>query len=71
MTTHPGRDIAVVGIGCRLPGAHGPAQLWDLLVSKKTTVRTAPADRYGLSALGERAPGTLKAFQPASVRWRT
>ncbi|WP_052385378.1 polyketide synthase [Streptomyces sp. NRRL F-2890] len=38
MTTHqpgetrpPAEPIAVIGMACRLPGAAGPAQLWDLL----------------------------------------
>ncbi|MEE1930818.1 beta-ketoacyl synthase N-terminal-like domain-containing protein [Streptomyces sp. TRM 70351] len=58
MTAHPGGDIAVVGIGCRFPGAHGPRQLWDLLMSTAATVRTPPSDRYGLDSLGQPVRGT-------------
>ncbi|MFE4669847.1 polyketide synthase [Streptomyces sp. NPDC056716] len=38
--------IAVIGIGCRLPGAHGPGRLWELLASGGDATRSAPADRF-------------------------
>ncbi|WP_327188805.1 polyketide synthase [Streptomyces xinghaiensis] len=38
--------VAVIGVGCRLPGAHGPGQLWDLLRSGRDATRPAPADRF-------------------------
>ncbi|MFD7614373.1 polyketide synthase [Streptomyces sp. NPDC059828] len=50
----PGRipaAVAVIGMGCRLPGAHGPGQLWDLLESGRDATRSAPLDRF--------PPGTL------------
>jgi phthiocerol/phenolphthiocerol synthesis type-I polyketide synthase D len=39
--------IAVVGLGCRLPGGvHGPRQLWDFLVNGGDAVRQVPEDRW-------------------------
>ena len=38
--------IAVVGMGCRLPGGiHSPTDLWDLLVEGRETVGPLPDDR--------------------------
>ncbi|MFF8288534.1 type I polyketide synthase [Streptomyces sp. NPDC016309] len=40
-------DIAVVGIGCRLPGGtHSPDAFWDLLLSGGDAVGTVPDDRW-------------------------
>ncbi len=39
--------IAVVGLGCRLPGGvHGPRQLWDFLLEGGDAVRQVPEDRW-------------------------
>ncbi len=45
--------IAVVGMGCRLPGGiHSPTDLWDLLVEGRETVGPLPDDRgWDLPAL--------------------
>ena len=40
--------VAVIGIGCRLPGGvTGPASLWRLLSDGRDAVGTVPADRWG------------------------
>lgn len=40
-------DIAIVGIGCRLPGdIHNPEQLWEFLVQGRDAITQAPADRW-------------------------
>ncbi|WP_240506797.1 type I polyketide synthase [Thermoactinospora rubra] len=43
--------VAVVGVGCRVPGAHGPAELWDLLLSGRDAVGRVPEGRW--EAFGE------------------
>lgn len=40
--------IAIVGIGCRFPGARGPAAFWELLAGGGDAVREIPADRWDL-----------------------
>ncbi|EME97723.1 acyltransferase domain-containing protein [Streptomyces mobaraensis NBRC 13819 = DSM 40847] len=39
--------IAVVGIGCRVPGADGPDAFWRLLTDETCTVRDVPSTRFG------------------------
>ncbi|CAM5230035.1 hypothetical protein STENM327S_02462 [Streptomyces tendae] len=54
MSLHSGRPdhipeaapVAVIGTGCRLPGAHGPEQLWELLRSGRDATGAAPASRF-------------------------
>jgi 3-oxoacyl-[acyl-carrier-protein] synthase II len=41
--------IAVVGIGCRWPGANNPAQFWRLMQSRQDALTPVPADRWDLS----------------------
>jgi|GEM_PF-1566661 Polyketide synthase modules and related proteins len=38
--------IAVVGIGCRFPGAVSPAAFWELLVEGREAVGPVPPDRW-------------------------
>lgn len=47
--TSPSRSepIAVIGIGCRLPGdIHGPDALWDFLAARRSAVTTVPDGRW-------------------------
>lgn len=44
--------IAVVGIGCRLPGASSPDAFWTLLADAGDAIRMPPAGRPGGEALG-------------------
>jgi len=45
-TTEP---IAVIGLGCRLPGgADTPSKLWDLLVESRDCLTEPPKDRFNL-----------------------
>ena len=42
-------DVAIVGIGCRLPGkVHGADQLWDFLLARGDGIIEVPADRWSL-----------------------
>lgn len=43
----PGEPIAVVGVGCRLPGGvHGPDEYWRLLCEGIDAIRRVPEDRW-------------------------
>ncbi|MFE5505114.1 beta-ketoacyl synthase N-terminal-like domain-containing protein [Amycolatopsis japonica] len=42
--------IAVVGLGCRWPGADGLDEFWELLRSGRDAVRTAPPGRWSADA---------------------
>lgn len=54
----PVEPIAVVGIGCRLPGDVGtPNAFWDLLLEGRDGIIDVPADRWNLSAYHDRVPG--------------
>ncbi|GAB2626321.1 hypothetical protein GCM10027168_67590 [Streptomyces capparidis] len=56
----PGPEpIAIVGIGCRLPGgADSPAAFWDLLAARTDATGEVPADRWDAAALLADGPVT-------------
>jgi acyl transferase domain-containing protein/NAD(P)H-dependent flavin oxidoreductase YrpB (nitropropane dioxygenase family)/acyl carrier protein/NAD(P)-dependent dehydrogenase (short-subunit alcohol dehydrogenase family) len=39
-------EIAVVGMGCTLPDADTPDQLWENILGKKYTIKPMPEDRF-------------------------
>ncbi len=39
-------SIAVVGMACRLPGAHSPEEFWENLVLQKDLIETVPNSRW-------------------------
>lgn len=44
----PGEPVAVIGVGCRLPGGvHGQADYWQLLLDGVDAIRRVPEDRWG------------------------
>ncbi|WP_217237983.1 type I polyketide synthase [Streptomyces sp. AC555_RSS877] len=46
-TVAPGEPVAVIGVGCRLPGGvHGPADYWRLLSEGVDAIRRVPEDRW-------------------------
>ncbi len=59
--------IAIVGMGCRLPGdVDGPAAFWELLRGGVDAIREIPADRWDADALFDpdpAAPGKI------ATRW--
>jgi acyl transferase domain-containing protein len=58
--------VAIVGIGCRFPGAPNPEALWQLLIQGKDAIREVPADRWSIRAFYDpdsRKPGKLSAFR--------
>src|SRR5262249_25968325 len=59
--------IAVVGIGCRLPGgARSPERLWDLLCEGRSGIREVPPERWDLDDYLDEDP-TAKGKM--STRW--
>ena len=38
-------EIAIVGMGCILPGAHDPETLWDNILNKRYAIKEMPDDR--------------------------
>lgn len=58
--------IAVVGMGCRFPGAASIDAYWDLLAAGRSGVSTVPTDRWDADALT--APGAKQAGKITSNR---
>ena len=50
--------IAVVGLGCRLPGADGPDAFWELLSQGRDAITEVPRGRWDVDALYDPRPGT-------------
>jgi acyl transferase domain-containing protein len=58
--------IAIIGIGCRFPGADGPEAFWQLLRDGVDAIAEVPADRWDLRAFYDpdpAAPGKM------NTRW--
>src|SRR5262249_39526446 len=50
--------IAVIGIGCRFPGADGPDAFWSLLHEGREAIREVPADRWAIDEYFDPNPDT-------------
>jgi acyl transferase domain-containing protein/acyl carrier protein len=48
--------IALIGIGCRFPGAHGPEAFWQLLREGVDAITEVPAERFNLHAFYDPDP---------------
>ncbi|HUO37081.1 MAG TPA: polyketide synthase, partial [Mycobacterium sp.] len=52
--------VAVVGIGCRLPGSvSGPQSYWRFLMDGRDAITEVPADRWDADAFYDPDPGAL------------
>ncbi len=51
-------SIALIGMGCRFPGAPNPRALWQLLCDGVDAITEVPADRYNVNAVYDPRPGT-------------
>jgi acyl transferase domain-containing protein/acyl-CoA synthetase (AMP-forming)/AMP-acid ligase II/NADPH:quinone reductase-like Zn-dependent oxidoreductase/NAD(P)-dependent dehydrogenase (short-subunit alcohol dehydrogenase family)/acyl carrier protein len=58
--------IAIVGIGCRFPGAAGLDEFWTLLRNGVDAISEIPRDRWDIDALYDPLPGTIGKM---STRW--
>ncbi len=56
-TTYSARDIAIVGVACRLPGASSVDEYWDLIRGGASLIREFPARR---APADTESPGYLK-----------
>ena len=50
--------IAIIGIGCRFPGANDPTAFWQLLRDGVDAIREVPADRFDQHAFYDPDPAT-------------
>ncbi|MET0342149.1 MAG: type I polyketide synthase [Polyangiales bacterium] len=50
--------LAIVGIGCRFPGASGPEALWDLLRTERNAITEVPRARFDIDAVHDPRPRT-------------
>jgi malonyl CoA-acyl carrier protein transacylase len=49
--------IAIVGMGCRMPGnVNSPEDLWKILIDKKDTITEIPKDRWDADAIYDKDP---------------
>jgi acyl transferase domain-containing protein/acyl-CoA synthetase (AMP-forming)/AMP-acid ligase II/NADPH:quinone reductase-like Zn-dependent oxidoreductase/NADP-dependent 3-hydroxy acid dehydrogenase YdfG/acyl carrier protein len=64
--TRSPEPIAIVGIGCRFPGAAGFEEFWTLLRNGVDAVTEIPRERWNTDALYDPLPGTLAKM---STRW--
>ncbi|MCG8346827.1 MAG: amino acid adenylation domain-containing protein [Chloroflexales bacterium] len=62
-TTEP---IAVIGIGCRFPGADGPQAFWRLLHDGVDAISEVPPDRWDIEGVYDPDPATPGKM---STRW--
>src|SRR6185295_9923698 len=51
--------IAIIGIGCRLPGAPNPPAFWRLLKQGIDSIREIPADRWDIDEFYDSNPTRL------------
>ena len=62
MIRGPVEPIAIVGIGCRFPGARGPAEFWRMLREGRDGIRDVPAHRielgFNIDEIYDPRPGT-------------
>ena len=60
MNTDPSTQegIAIIGIGCRYPGVHGPLGFLDLIRSDRSTVSAPPEGRIALDDAIKQLPAS-------------
>jgi acyl transferase domain-containing protein/acyl carrier protein len=49
--------VAVIGVGCRVPGADGPDAFWELLREGRDAIGPIPPDRFDVAAYYDPDPG--------------
>jgi acyl transferase domain-containing protein len=54
---HEHQPLAIIGMGCRFPGAECPSEYWDLLSSGRTAIGDIPQDRWNADRFYDPDPG--------------
>ena len=49
-------EIAVVGVGCRFPGADNLSEYWSLLMNGENHVKEIPKERWNVDAFYDDDP---------------
>ncbi|TPM36088.1 beta-ketoacyl synthase N-terminal-like domain-containing protein [Mesorhizobium sp. B2-3-4] len=62
----PNRDIAIVGIGCRLPGAASKEEFWDNQAARRNCIGEVPRQRWDWRAL---SGDPLRESGRTDVKW--
>ncbi len=65
--SNPREPVAIVGIGCRFPGAQHPAAFWNLLTAGECPITRWPQDRW--ERVHQDLPGTSEPYDPQKVPW--
>jgi acyl transferase domain-containing protein len=60
------KSIAILGIGCRFPGANDPEAFWQCLRQGADAVTTAPANRWNDQAFNQ---PDLRILGEVNSRW--
>ncbi|MEL4898481.1 SDR family NAD(P)-dependent oxidoreductase [Crocosphaera sp. Alani8] len=50
--------LAIIGMGCRFPGANNPTQFWQLLQQGKDAITSVPSDRWNIDEYYDPDPKT-------------
>ncbi len=58
--------IAIIGVGCRFPGAKNPEAFWQLLCNGVDAITEVPADRWNVDTFYDPKPGSLGKM---NTRW--
>ncbi len=54
----PPEPVAIIGMGCRFPGADGPREFWRLLCGGEDATAEVPTDRFDIDAVYDPRPAT-------------
>lgn len=54
---HGHEPLAIIGIGCRFPGANGPLAFWTLLRDGVDAITEIPPDRFAVDSVYDPEPG--------------
>jgi acyl transferase domain-containing protein len=58
--------IAIIGLGCRVPGAESPQEFWQLLTNRVDAITEVPSNRWDVDALFDPNPA---AAGKVATRW--